>query len=780
MKKPTSKTSFITASKAFPLSALALAVAATSAPQVLAQEKRVALEEVIVTARKREESIQSVPVSVTSIGRELKEASLRRLDDIQSFTPNVYIRTTAGIPGGAAISIRGVSYQETDKTLDPSIGVIMDGLYLGTSSGALLNNFDTKRVEVLRGPQGTLFGKNTTGGVVNIIRGDVTMEWGGDFSVTLGDDGREDVKGVLNVPLIEDKLGVKLFANQIKSDGWIKNTTINDDAFGDDKNTYGLAVQWRPTDNFDIKLHYERNNDETDTGANVNVSQPGQDLDCNLSDPTYFPGGGFFTVPSCEADEIRADEDNTSANDRNYNDSEYETYILTMNWDLGPVLLTSITGNRDMDEQYRFEFDGGSQEFLSFDYTNEWEQFSQELRLTSDFSDTIEFVGGLYYWEVDYAQDWDVYELLYSLDASGNLIDGVPVPGIAGFTPATTSRNGQSQDTKSYAAFAQGDWSVNDQWTLTAGIRYTYEEKDFIGGNGIVYEKIPGEPRPEFETASFDDDWEETTGKLGFRYQHNDDVMVFGSWSEGFKSGGFFGRQASFDGFDPTYEPEYVTNWEIGVKSTWMDGRMTFNPTIFFNDYEDKQEDVLQFNDNSDVQTVIRNASTLQIFGVELEAQYQITEAWDVRISYGYLDAEYDEYLADLNGDGEVTDNSDLQPRNTPENTFGLNTSYTWEIGPGDLVGFASYRWRDDIEVLAQRDPTPGSVGNDPLGHLGSIQNLDLNLTYSWSDGRYRLSAYGRNVTDERERVVSRIPNLTSWATWNQGANYGVEFAVSF
>ena len=157
-----------------------------------------------------------------------------------------------------------------------------------------------------------------------------------------------------------------------------------------------------------------------------------------------------------------------------------------------------------------------------------------------------------------------------------------------------------------------------------------------------------------------------------------------------------------------------------------------------------------------------------------------MTEAWNIRASYGSLDASYDDYVADLNGDGIDTDNSDITPRNTPENTIGLNTTYTIPIGPGELVGFASYRWRDEIEVLAFRDPTPGARGNDPLDHLDSIENLDITINYIWGDGRYRVSAYGRNITDERERVVSRIPDLTSWASWNQGENYGVEAAISF
>jgi iron complex outermembrane receptor protein len=744
-----------TASLSIP--ALALAVAATTAaPTALAQGSAV-LEEVIVTARKREESIQKVPVSVTSLDKELKEATLRRLDDIQSYTPNVYIRTTAGIPGGASVSIRGVSYQETDKTLDPSIGVVMDGLYLGTSSGALLNNFDTKRIEVLRGPQGTLFGKNTTGGVVNIIRGDVTMEWGGDFSVTLGDDGREDLKGVLNVPVVDDKFGLKLFANQIKSDGWVENSITGEDAGGDDKKTYGFAALWRPTESFDLKFHYEHHEDETDTGAPVNLNQPG-DLNCVLE-------GQLWPV-SCASTDTGSDEDHNSTNDRNTNDSEYDTYILTINWDLGAFLLTSITGNREMDENYRIEFDGSPSEFLSFDYFNDWEQTSQELRLTSQFSETFEFVLGGYYWETEYEQRWNVYELHYTLDRIGAITG---VPGGAGFTNDTISYNGQNQETTSYAVFGQGDWIINDEWTITAGIRWTYEEKDFTGGDGGRFYNR-GEPEPGINAVDFDDDWEETTGKLGFRYQMNDDVMLFGSWSEGFKSGGFFGRQADYT-FDPIYDPEYVTNWELGMKSTWLDGRMIFNPTVFFNDYEDKQEEVLIPVSLSNVATVVRNASTLEIFGVELELQFQVTEAWNIRASYGYLDAEYSDYEADLNGDGVITDNSNLRPRNTPENTVGINTTYTWQVGPGELVGFASYRWRDEIEVIAN---------NDPLGHLDDIQNLDLTLSYIWSDGRYRLTGYGRNVTDERELIGVRIPGLNSWGNWNQGEHYGVEFAVSF
>ena len=162
------------------------------------------LEEVIVTARKRDESIQDVPVAVTSITKELKQASVRRLEDIQSFAPNTFIRRSPGVASGASISIRGVGTLDTDKSLDPAIGVMMDGMFLGTASGVLLQNFDIERIEVLRGPQGILFGKNTTGGMINVIRGRVTMEAGADVSMAVDGNGRQDIKAVVNLPVIED------------------------------------------------------------------------------------------------------------------------------------------------------------------------------------------------------------------------------------------------------------------------------------------------------------------------------------------------------------------------------------------------------------------------------------------------------------------------------------------------------------------------------------------------------------------------------------------------
>ena len=208
-----------------------------------AEVNSLAIEEIIVTARKKEESIQDVPMAVTAITEQLRESSVRRIEDIQAFAPNLFINRTPGIGSGAAITIRGVASLESDKSYEPSIGVVMDGMFLGTSSGVLLDNFDIERIEVLRGPQGTLFGKNTTGGILNIIRTPVSLnEMGADLSVTIGDFGRQDIKAVLQLPIIEDTLGVKLFAASIQHDGHVYNTYSNKPAGGDDKMNFGFTA----------------------------------------------------------------------------------------------------------------------------------------------------------------------------------------------------------------------------------------------------------------------------------------------------------------------------------------------------------------------------------------------------------------------------------------------------------------------------------------------------------------------------------------------------------
>jgi iron complex outermembrane receptor protein len=735
--------------KGLTVSALAIAVAATAAvTSPVLHAESLALEEVIVTSRKREESLQDVPISVTSVTEELNRASVRSLRDMADFTPNLYIERNQGTPGGVNISMRGVEYSETDKSYDPSIGVVVDGMYLGTAAGSMLNNFDTKRVEILRGPQGTLFGKNTTGGVIHVVRGDVTGEFGGKVSATVGSDGREDVQGVLNLPMGENG-GIKLFGNSISSDGYFYNTTLNEKVFGDDKTTFGAAIRWEPTEDFDIQLHVERNNDDTDSGAYANANTAGF-VNCFSTNPNLGPGDG------CSATDTGSGPDTSSADGRNDTVTQADNIILTANWDLGPVLLTSITTRRDLEQDYMIHFDASAVDMLRFQYLNQWEQTSQELRVTSQFSDRLEFVAGLYYWEVDYSQRWRVFDL-FSV--------------VAPFPKNFYGYNGQDQVTDSTAAFFSLDYSLTDELILTVGGRYTKEEKDFDGASSSYTPVDLTEAELAAKMTNFKADFNEFTPKLGLTYSPSDDVMIYGSYTEGFKSGGFFGRQANFD-IDPSYLPEYVKTLELGTKRTLLDGRMVLNATLYKSEFEDKQESIFIPINLTNVATVVRNASSLDIQGIEIEMQFQATESLKVRATYGHVDAEYDDYNADLTGSGVITDNSALTPRNTPENTASLGLTHTTAFAEGTLQSNVTYRYRSEME---------GDAQNKPEGHQDSITNLNANVSYIFgAEGEYKVSVFGNNITDEREHIWRQIGSLVAYEQWNEGTTYGLQFDYKF
>ncbi len=764
MLKPDRKLASNTAILSLVLSALGLGAAPGAA---VAADGRV-IEEVTVTARKKSESIQDVPIAVSAITEQLEQESVRRLEDIQAFSPNVFINRTPGIANGAAITIRGVASLESDKSLDPGIGVVVDGMFLGTASGVLLDNFDIERIEVLRGPQGTLFGKNTTGGILNIIRTPVSMDqMAFDLNVTAGDYDRQDIKTVAQIPIIKDTLGLKLFGAKIEHDGFVESSTLGRDVGGDDKTNYGFATRWEPTDNFDLQLHYEIMEDESEQGAYINRNTPG-DLACLLNIIGLDQDNG------CEAAAVQG-QDLTESDGTNFSDNEYKSTIVTANYDMGNFLFTYIYTNRDMDEQNNQDFDGAPVNMLSMNFFNDWEQTSHELRVTSQFSDKVQFIAGLYDWETEFDQRWDVFGLFYQLSRLGNPVWAPGRQGVPGYVDVfpweedLAGNNGQSQKTTSFAGFFSADWYINEQWTVTAGLRWTEEEKDFVGGASAPgYYPLRGEPWPGIYNAfTADEKWTETTPRVSVRYQPNDNFMYYASYSEGFKSGGFFARQANYN-IDPSYDPEYVKNYEFGWKTVLLDGSMILNGAIFYADYEDKQESILVPVDLTNVATVIRNASTLEMTGFELEMMYQVTEYWDLQVTYGFLDAEYDDYLADL-GTGTVTDNSDLEPRNTPENTFGLTTSYTRQIGPGVFNGVLSYRYRDEMETNAS---------NNPLGSLDSINNLDATMSYSFEN--YRIAVWGRNITDEREQRWATIGGITTRGWWNEPEMYGATLSASF
>ena len=395
------------------LKALSVAVLASNASfplSVRAQENQLQLEEIIVSARKREESIQAVPVAVTALSaEELTRSSLRDLRDVTAYVPNMLVDKVTALQGGASIAIRGVSYQEIDKSLDPGIGVLLDDVYLGTNAGQILENFDLDRLEVLRGPQGTLFGKNTIGGAVAIFRTTPTKELGGKIQATAGDFGRQDIRGLVNLPMT-GKGGAKLWAAKLKSDGYVRNTTFGDDVGGQNYRDGGATLLYDFTDDLEVQFTYERTEDKSDVGAWANFNKYFDEFPYNkgTADAPADLAGLLPLVAGLGDKGFRqfdtgSDQDHNSQNGRNDGDTNQDYANLTLNYTMGDWLLTGITGYINRNETARAEYDANRFEFLTVDTNTDYQQFSQEVRINGTVGD-VELTSGLYYWYSDYAQ----------------------------------------------------------------------------------------------------------------------------------------------------------------------------------------------------------------------------------------------------------------------------------------------------------------------------------------------------------------------------------------
>lgn len=773
-----------------------LSALATPVTSFAEEESRLQLEEVVVTARKVEESSQSVPIALTAISTQLKNSTIRNLTDLNGFAPNVTIAEDGSRGGGGAvINIRGISpTRSDDNSFDAPIGVMIDGVYLGTLAGQVLENFDLERVEVLRGPQGTLFGKNTVGGVINVIRSRPTGEFGGRLKATLGEDSQQEFRGILNTSLIEDTLAAKFFFTSIQNDGFMKNITTGGNAAETDYQNYGATFLWTPNDRFEALFTIEKFDDQSQLSAfntNYNAAPGVIPPPTDLNDTDY--SGGFLNCAifafTCRTS---LDTPGASENDTE-NEAELTTdaFTLTMRYELNEnMTLVSTTGYRELDEYRIYDFDGSAAPFITIERFNEYDQTSQEFRLDGNWED-FTVSAGLYYFRNEFTQDW----------ATGGAFWGALLGGLVGtpggwdtcqagiFAPTfcdTGVEDGlsvtgtlsqilfETQETTSIAAFAQADWRVNEKLTLTAGIRWTEEEKVFAAGQAYLTSSDRERLRNFPEITNLDRTWTEVSPKLGASYQLNDDSLIYASYAEGFHSGGFFGvNQNTRDFVRDQYEPEFSESYEVGYKAMLLDRRLRLNIAAFRNDFIDKQESSVQVdNDTKTVQTVFDNVADATYQGWELETEYLVSENLTVFLNYGYLDASYDTFQTDINaadGIALIEDASFLTPRNAPEFTLGFGGTATFEIGNGELEIYAKYSEIDEVE---------SNLLNTALGKVDAQEDVTASIGYYTE--RYSIVAYGRNLTDETREIFTPISTLFAVGTVNRGRNYGMEFSYNF
>ena len=783
------------------------------------EQARARIDSVTVTARKREELSQTVPLAMTALTAELEKPTVRDLSDLNGFSANVRIEPDQTRGGGINISIRGINPVRTDdNSFDAPIAVMIDGIHMGILSGQLLENFDLERVEILRGPQGTLFGKNTVGGVVNVIRSRPTGEWGAKLKYTFGKNSQHEVRGVFNVPMVEDKLAFKAFFTYQKDDGYIYNTFLERRTPQTDYMNFGGTFLFTPGDKFEALITVERFHDDGEGGGNItnwNVPAGLIPPPSNVLDPDY--SGGFVLCAISGFCRTNID-DIPDTVDNGGNPASMRTTAITANikYDINDNhRIVSITGYRKTSEDRLLDFDGTAPEFITIDRDNDYKQFSQEIRWEGTFGDSFNITAGGYYWRSEFEQDWITGGTFWNVATAGlqlgdNSLGLVPLCQAGAFAPLfcdphPSLSNGlgdtftqvlnEHQVTKSIAFFAQADWEFIENWTLTAGIRWTEEKKDFEAGQAFLTSVARSGPEFFDEIAAslpgacaglssdvcsggfatLSGKWSNVSPKFGLSWQATDDIMLFGSFSKGFHSGGFFGVNQNIRDFvRDQYDPEIAETWEVGLKSQFFDNTVQANLTLFRNNFKNKQEsNVALDEDTNTVATQFYNAANARYQGIELEVQWVATENLNFFGTLGYLDASYADFRCDRNpNDNQFieVDCSDLTPRQAPKITYGIGGTYSIPVGNDGVIDlYVKYSFVGKME---------GSLINVPFNKVPSRGDLSLSATYSW--GNYSLTVYGTNITNDQSEFISPIATLFASGTITPPRSWGIELQGEF
>lgn len=748
-------------------------------PAALAATEDGVLEEVVVTARKREESLQDLAMSVSALGQmEIESSFATDLRDLVHMSPNTVLDDTNQGPGGvAAAYIRGIGVSEVEKNFDPAVGVVVDGVFLGTMSGSITRAIDLERVEVVRGPQGTLFGRNTIGGVIKLDRTKPTMETGGKARIGFGDYDTTLVDGLVNFGNGEN-FGVKLTGSFREQDeGFFDNVATGREDGRSEYTSFGANFLWLPADGLELEWTSVLEETEQDTNILLNVGQPGQ-LFCDgfgyCSPSTSNPVTGDRYRNSQQFDGALPpggtgagfDHNGLSPSDTSF---DADTHQLEVRWDINDSWrLDYIGASWETEEDLISDWDAVPELLFHTDRPAEYEQITHELRFTYDGGGKLRGTVGAYFWDSEY----DIRLLSWI---------GFAVPGVVLELPQYTSQESESQ-----ALFFEGDYDLTEKLMLTVGARYSDDEKT-SKQRGIVpcgqdpstfpsqYAGIPALCGSNFFTPIANSEtWNEFTPKVALTYRSSEDHMFYGSYSRGYRAGGFNGRVDAVETAVAPYDPETVDNIEVGYRSQWADRRVTFNATLFHMSYDDKQEEIQQPSATSGTGQVTRvvNASDATIQGAELEVAVLAAEGLTLRANLGLLDAEYDSFDVDIGTPGmpNVQDFSNLDFRRAPDVTFGASVDYRWAMGPGYAHAWAGLRYLDDHEVDFANKP---ELTND------SQTLIDASFTYEYKE--WYVSVFGRNLSDEDGYQIGfDVAGLWSYAAPRAPRTWGVEVGLNF
>jgi iron complex outermembrane receptor protein len=692
------------------------------------------LETIVVTAQKRSENLQNVPISIAAVtAQTIEEAHTVNLEALTGAIPDVQIGHFSNTPTSAVFSIRGMSVIDPDPYAGQTVTVVVDGVPLFYNIMSLPDLFDIERIEILRGPQGTLFGANTIGGVVNIITEQPTGEFSGKANASVGNYNRLDANVSLNFPIISDVLAGKVSLLHHGEDGYVTNIVDGSSMGNQNDSDARVYLKWTPNDKFDATLIQEYDQLRDGGPIVVNGAVPGEAE--YVAPGTQLPGDALPQYPSpcvpitlpCRAPSTYYSAD-SSVPDKEYEDI-YST-TLTMNFDSEIGKWVSITGyKRFRDDNYTDQ--DGTVEFLDATHRiTSGYQATEEVRDDIHFTSNIELQVGTFL-----SYDHYLHEQNYEIQFAA-----------PGFSQITL----QNESSRSESVFAQTYISLTDKLRFQAGLRGTDEHtmmtagiENFISPSGIAVFS-GAEPIPGGFTAIGKRTWNNVGGKTGFDYKWTDDLLTYLYYARGFKSGGFVGRLALPTDIGP-YNPEYVDTIELGLKGDWLDRRLRTNVAIFYNKYHDLQLAEIYFVKNSTGQTVngnsIVNAAQAKTQGVEFEVTAVPTDALKINASLARLYAKYTNFpYANPDNGGKVEDLDGYDLQDAPHWTASGGVRYSIPAGPGKAVVGVQDRYTSQFYDY--------NLDDSPRSTVQSTNYIDGTLDWDPPGNRWGAGLWVRNIAD--------------------------------
>jgi iron complex outermembrane recepter protein len=800
-------------------------------------ETNIGLEEIIVTATKRAENVQDVPIAITAYSSEaLERKGISEVVSLGNLAPNVTLDAGTPFSGSSSVLsayIRGIGQNDFAFNLDPGVGIYLDGVYLARSVGANQDLLDIERVEILKGPQGTLFGRNSVGGAISIVTKAPGKAFGFKGEVTAGRFGRFDVKGSFNIPISEHVTSSLSFSSK-KNDGYQKVIPFPGFAsgvIGDSFPSFGRGTSERygGENQYSIrgKIRVEASENVTLTLVGDYLNQNNNGVSSSLlktavnpADPSNVFGplyngciagavppfaitgvcnnivggtslaGLISNGPSLIYDDkfIAPSIDTTYATGNNFSRLKNYGISATIDWDWGFANLKSISAYRELRWKSAQDNDGSPIPLQQVSFETNQKQFSEELQLTGDaVGGRLKYVLGAYYFT-----------------ESGNLHDLVTFPG------GLLQIDGNNLlSTKAYAAYANLNFTVTDQLSVTLGGRYTSEKKRFTGlqsdPNGFFYKAngyaTPNEASrlalcnvgaanpsligippglfcypsatnifqfyPVAPSGGFRENFNNFSPKIGVEYKPNDDMLIYASWSKGYKTGGWTTRLTTpqpVGTVAPTFGPEKATTYEIGVKSELADRRVILNVSSFYTDYTG-----IQLNFQVGTSPTLANAGDAKIYGFEAELQAAPTRNLTFSGSIGYINASYKNIAFGVTG---VTTANRL-PK-TPEWKFSFSPQYNIELSNGG-------------EILLNADLTHTSslfndTENTALLKRPGTNMLNASITYREPDGKWSLTGGATNLLNDRYLTtgLAQIAGGQTFGSYNRPREWYLTARVNF